>query len=196
LKWFDKAYNSNRSAAYPFLLWNCLWRSGASIVHGHFQLLLGESLHYAEAEYYNELRRDYYEKFDSDYFSDLYKLHQLIGLGFERKKIKIFTNITPRKDKEVTIVADKLDKDCVSAIYKVANCLVKDLGVNSFNMGIILQPLNNNVEWKGFPVLIRMVDRGKLSNKTTDIGGMELYAGSNVIETDPYKVFDKIKSCF
>lgn len=196
LKWFDKAYKNNRNAAYPFLLWNCLWRSGASIIHGHFQLVLSEGSHYAEAEYYNELTRDYYEKFDSDYFSDLYKVHQLIGLGFESKKIKIFTNITPRKDKEVTIIANKLDKSCVSVIYKVANCLIKGLGVNSFNMGIILQPLNNNVKWKGFPVLIRVVDRGKLSNKTADIGGMELYSGSNVIETDPYKVFDKIKSCF
>jgi len=196
LKWFDKAHKNNKNAVYPFLLWNCLWKSGASIIHGHMQLVLGEGTHYAEAEYYNKIRREYANQFKSDYFTDLWLLHQFIGLGVESKKIKVFTNIVPRKDKEVTIISEKLDKKCVSAIYKVANCLVKDLGVNSFNLGIIFPPLIKSDEWKGFPVIARIVSRGSLSNKTNDVGGVELYARSNVIETDPYKVFEKVKSYF
>jgi hypothetical protein len=199
LKWFDKAYKSNRNAAYPFLLWNCLWRSGASIIHGHFQLILGESSHYAEAEWYNKIRKEYSEKFKGDYFSDLYKAHQLIGLGLEHKKIKIFTNITPRKDKEVTIISDKLDKHHVSSVYKIINSLIKDFGVMSFNLGTILPPFplpDKNSDWKGFPVITRIVSRGPLSNKTSDIGGVELYTRSNVIETDPYRVFEKVKTYF
>lgn len=199
LKWFDKAYKSNRNAVYPFLLWNCLWRSGASIIHGHFQLILGEGSHYAEAEWYNNIRKDYFEKFNSDYFLDLYHVHQLIGLGFEHKKIKIFTNITPRKDKEVTIVSDKLDKHHVSVVYKVINSLMKDFGVMSFNLGTILPPIDKKIkdlDWKGFPAITRIVSRGPLSNKTSDIGGVELYARSNVIETDPFRVFEKVKSYF
>ena len=212
LKWFDKAYDSNNNAVYPFMLWNCLWRSGASIIHGHFQLVLGEGSHYAEAEQYNKVRQEYSQKFGSDYFLDLYRTHELLGLGFEKKKIKVYTSITPRKDKEITIVSEKLDKSFVSAIYKVANCLVKELGVNSFNMGIILPPLakaakrankanaanslTNLADWKGFPFIARIVNRGALNAKTSDIGGMEMYAKGNVIETDPYKVFEKVKSFF
>jgi hypothetical protein len=196
MKWFDKAYKSNRNAIYPFLLWNCLWRSGASIIHGHFQLVLSEGSHYAEAEFYNHVRKEYNEKFKSDYFSDWYKTHQLIGLGLEYKRIRIFTSLTPKKDKEITIVSKKLDKNLVSAIYKVARCLVKDLGVNSFNLGIILPPTAKLAEWKDFPFIVRIVNRGALNAKTSDIGGMEMYARSNVIETDPYKVFEKVKSYF
>ncbi len=202
LKWFGKANKSNRNAAYPFLLWNCLWRSGASIIHGHMQLALGEGSHYAEAEYYNRLRKEYFAKFNSDYFADLFKVHQLIGLGFENKKISVFTNITPRKDKEVTIMSERLDKRFVSILYKILNCLIKDLGVMSFNLGVILPPLGKEAsdkagaDWKGFPVITRIVSRGSLSNKTSDIGGVELYARSNVIETDPHKVFEKVKSYF
>jgi len=66
----------------------------------------------------------------------------------------------------------------------------------SFNIGIIFPPLNKDEGWEDFPVIARIVDRGKLSNKTVDVGGMEMYARSNVIETDPYKVFEKIKSYF
>ncbi len=196
LKWFDKAYKSNKNAHYPFLLWNCLWRAAASIIHGHMQLVLGEGSHYAEPEYYNRIRKEYDNMFNSDYYSDFYHAHEMIGLGLESKKIRIFTNITPRKDKEVTLMAEKFDRHFVSAIYKVANCLIKDFGVMSFNLSIIFPPLNKDIAWKGFPVLARIVDRGKLSNKTTDIGGMEMYARSNVIETDPYMVFEKVKSYF
>jgi hypothetical protein len=212
LKWFDKAYDSNNNAVYPFMLWNCLWRSGASIIHGHFQLVLGEGSHYAEAEQYNKVRQEYAQKFGSDYFLDLYRAHELLGLGFEKKKIRVYASITPRKDKEITIVSEKLDKNFVSAIYKVANCLVKELGVNSFNMGIILPPLakaakkankanaanslTSLADWKGFPFIARIVNRGALNAKTSDIGGMEMYARGNVIETDPYKVFEKVKSVF
>ncbi len=196
MKWFEKAHKTNRNAVYPFLLWNCLWRAGSSIIHGHFQLLLGEGEHYAEAMQYNQVRKSYQEKFKINYFSDYYKIHESIGLGFESKKIKVFTSISPRKDKEVTIISEKLDKKCVSAIYKVANCLIKDFGVSSFNIGVLLPPMNKDAEWEGFPVIARLVSRGSLSNKTSDIGGMELYSRSNVIETDPYKVFEKVKSYF
>ncbi|MBW3000607.1 hypothetical protein KY341_01890 [Candidatus Woesearchaeota archaeon] len=196
LKWFDKAHKSNKEAAYPFLLWNCLWRAAASIIHGHFQLVLGEGKHYAEAEEYNETRKRYYNEYKSDYFFDFYKLHELIGLGLERKNLRVFTNIAPRKDKEITIISEKPDNNFISAVYKAANCLVKDFGVMSFNIGIIFPPLNKDEGWEDFPVIARIVDRGKLSNKTVDVGGMEMYARSNVIETDPYKVFEKIKSYF
>ena len=196
VKWYAKAYKSNKKAVYPFLLWNCLWRSSASIIHGHFQLVLGEGSHYAEAEHYNSLRKKYYEKHNSDYFADYYKVHESIGLGFSKKGLRIFTSIVPRKDKEVTIISDKSDKSFFSAVYKIANCLVKDFSVASFNLGIIFPPLSKSPEWKGFPVIARIVDRGKLSNKTVDIGGMEMYAHSNVIETDAYKVFEKIRSYF
>jgi hypothetical protein len=196
LKWFDKGYKSNKKAAYPFLLWNCLWKGGSSIIHGHFQLILGEGIHYAEAEYYNRIRKEYADKFRSDYFLDFYKVHQLMSLGEEYKKVKFLMSITPRKDKEVTIISAKLDKNCVSVIYRIINCLIKDFGVMSFNLGAILPPLDKKEEWKGFPVIVRIVNRGSLSNKTSDIGGVEMYSRSNVIESDPYKVFEKVKSYF
>ena len=196
LKWFAKAYKSNKKAVYPFLLWNCLWRAAASIIHGHMQVVLGEGFHYADAENENKSRKKYYNKYKSDFFSDYYKAHKLIGLGFEKKELKILTSIAPREDKQVTIISNNLDKNCVSAIYKVVKCLTKDFGVMSFNLGVVFPPINKDVAWEGFPVITRIVDRGKLSNKTTDVGGMEIYDMGNVIATDPYNVFEKVKSYF
>jgi hypothetical protein len=199
LKWLDKAHKANKKANYPFLLWNCLWKAGASIIHGHMQLVLGEGMHYAEAELYNKVRKEYADKYKSDYFLDLYKAHEMIGLGLKRKGLLVLASITPKKDKEITIISEKLDKNCVRAIYNTAICLIRELGVNSFNLGVIMPPMEKSEReesWKGFPLIARIVSRGSLSNKTSDIGGVEMFSGSKVIETDPYKVFDKVKGYF
>jgi galactose-1-phosphate uridylyltransferase len=202
-KWFEKANKQNPDAKYPFLLWNCLWKSGASIMHGHMQTVLGQDMHYADAEHLNQIRHDYGQKYNSNYFEDLAGLHASLGLGFTyKKKVNIFTNIVPRKDKEITIIADEIDKDFVSAVHLAASTLTKEFGVESFNVAIIIPPMERKKgffskkirnEWTGFPVIARLVDRGKLSNKTSDLAGMEIYAKSAVIETDPYKIIDKLK---
>ena len=43
-------------ARYPFFLWNCLWRSGASILHGHAQMTLTREMHYARVESWRQAR--------------------------------------------------------------------------------------------------------------------------------------------
>ena len=114
----------------------------------------------------------------------------------KHKKIKIFASITPKKGNEITIISDKLDKEFMKTIAQTADCLVKELGVNSFNLGIIFPPMRKEDAWKDFPVIARLVDRGKLSSKASDFAGMEIYAASSVIETDPYKTFEKVKKYF
>ena len=123
-------------------------------------------------------------------------MHKVLGLGFEHKGVKIFANLVPREDKQVTLFCEKMDKNCVSAIYKVVKCLINEFGVMSFNLGTVFPPLVKDDEWKDMPVITRIVDRGKLEEKTADIGGMEIYDMANVIPTDPYKVIEKIKSYF
>jgi hypothetical protein len=39
--------------------------------------------------------------------------------------------------------------------------------------------------WEGFPVIVRIVDRGDPSSRTADFGAMELYAAS-VVSSDPF----------
>ena len=37
-------------AQYYLFIWNCLWRAGASLLHGHAQVMLGRGMHYAAVE--------------------------------------------------------------------------------------------------------------------------------------------------
>jgi len=179
-KWIKKAAKeTNRQ--YPYVMWNCLWKAAASIMHGHMQIVMGKDKHYAEIEKLRMIAEEYLKETGTDYFEKIYSIHKEQGLAMKYKKAKILVYLTPKKDKEVWIISEAINPD---AIYKVYSAY-KKMGVQSFNMGIYLSPLDGS--WK-MPVITRFVDRGKLSNKTTDVGGMEMFTGTNVIETDPYNV--------
>ena len=75
-------------------------------------------------------------------------------------------------------------------------CLRDRLGVASFNLSLVTPPLTETKEsWEGFPVLVRVVDRGNLSERASDIGGMSIYA-SSVVLSDPFELISKLEECF
>ena len=70
------------------------------------------------------------------------------------------------------------------------------MGVGSFNLAIYMPPIATVEEdWHGFRVMVRIVDRGDLKEKTSDVGAMELYA-SSVIAADPFKVASALRDTF
>ncbi|NQU98203.1 hypothetical protein HQ533_01945 [Candidatus Woesearchaeota archaeon] len=190
-KWIKKGYKKHPERKYPYIMWNCLWKAGASIVHGHMQMVLAKDKHYGTIEKLRRFAEGYKDVFNSDYYDDIYNSHKAVGLGFEKKSNKIIAHLTPAKEKEVIIFSKNL-KNCSEALYRALKAYLA-MGVESFNVGIYLQPLDNY--WK-MPVIARLVDRGSLSNNTTDIGGMEMFAGSMVVASDPYKVIEKVKKEF
>ena len=39
-KWFEMVFNRDKNFQFPFFVWNCLPRAGASLIHGHAQILI------------------------------------------------------------------------------------------------------------------------------------------------------------
>ena len=192
-KWFKKAYLSNKKAIYPVYTWNCLWRAGASIIHGHSQLALTEGRAYAKIEQLRYLSLRYQEKYRTNYFDDLYSIHQSLGLGIKVGNIRLITKLTPIKEKEVMIMADNFDDELADRISDVLNVYKEKLEMLSFNLSIILPPMEKTPEvWEHVQVIVRIVDRGKLSVRSTDFASMELYCES-VIESNQYVVIEEIK---
>ncbi|RLI04348.1 hypothetical protein DRO26_04775 [Candidatus Bathyarchaeota archaeon] len=189
-RWFKKANKVDKKAVYPFFMWNCLWRSGASIVHGHVQVALSRKP-YSKVEHLRKVSENYQKKFGSDYFEDLFKVHSFLGLGFLDGKTKIMAYLTPVKEKEVLLTSPRMDMELKKSIYKVFLCYRK-LGVESFNLCVLMPPLKVKDDWKNFPVVVRILDRGKLFDRTSDIGAMELY-GSSVISSDPFRLVEAIR---
>ena len=194
-RWADQARARDASARYYFFMWNCLWRSGASIPHGHAQVSLTRGMHYGRIEAYRRAIESYRRQHERNYVDDLWRVHYALGLGLEWHGCRVMLHLTPVKEKEALIVGRALDRDFARAIHDVLSCYVDQLGVVSFNLVLYLPPLDETPEdWSDFPIMARLVDRGDPSNRTSDFGSMEIYAAS-VVASDPFRVIDTLRAC-
>lgn len=190
----EKAGAEPAPADYCFLMWNCLWPAGSSVVHGHLQLTVTRGGHYPAVERLRRSAMNYKANYGSNYFEDLYRLHLALGLGLEfGQGIRVMAVLTPVKEREVWLMApvwrgvNNLNS-LAPAVYRVLRVYLDQLGVNSYNMAVYLPPEGETREdWRGFPTIVRIVDRGDAMGRTADFGGMELFAAS-VVASDPFAV--------
>ncbi len=194
-RWGDLAHASDPEAKYYMFLWNCLWRAGASLLHGHAQVIMGRGIHYAAVEALRRAAAVYQAHNRTNYFSDLFLAHQSLGCAFEKDGTKVIANLTPKKENEVLLFAPFVSDSLKDRIYEVLECFRDRIGVSSFNLVIYTPPWSETPEnWEGFPVVVRVVDRGDPSSRTADIGAMELYAAS-VVSSDPFALARTLKEC-
>lgn len=191
-QWISKCHEEDPQAVYPFFMWNCLWKSGASIPHGHAQISLTRGMHYGKVERLRRSAVEYRNEYDRNYFDDLFSVHEALGLGRTFGNVQVMANLTPLKEKEIVLTAKSVDGELADMIYRVLRCLIEDLNTSSFNLAIWEPPIADTGEnWDDMPVVVRIVDRGDPLNRTSDFGAMELYAAS-VVSSDPFKVADTL----
>ena len=192
-RWAQKAHFVDSEAKYFFFMWNCGGRAGASLPHGHAQVMLGRRRHYAKVEQLRCAALSYGKRYGASYFDDLYQAHRAVGCGLERNGVKVLAYLTPIKEKEVVLIAPELGESLKETLYEVLACFRDRMGVTSFNVALFLPPIARTEEdWEGFPAIVRLVDRGSVESKASDIGAMELYA-SSVISSDPFEVAQVVR---
>jgi hypothetical protein len=194
-RWAATANAEDAAAIYYFLIWNCLWRAGGSIVHGHMQMTLTRGMHYPRVEMLRRRALEYSAQNGRDYFDDLWLVHDALGLGNERDGARVFASLSPVKESEVTILGRPGEDEATlaDAIARVIDAY-RSRGVVAYNLALLLPPLvADGSDWRRFPAQARLVDRGDPANKTSDIGGMELYA-AGVVAADPFALADVLRS--
>lgn len=192
--WFQSVYNHEAQYRFPFFVWNCLYRAGASQVHGHCQVLMSEEP-YAKLENIRKSCKLYKTETGADLLQDIYQVHDSLGLSVNHNDVGFFASITPLKEKEVVIISSKNpshSNNVKMTLFKIMRCFIDVMGVYSFNLSISCPPMDNEDE---YPYILKIVDRGSLRKPTSDMGGMELY-GSSVVADDPYKVIKILKNAF
>jgi hypothetical protein len=193
LRWAQAAHAVDPAAKYYLFMWNCLWRAGASLLHGHAQVLLGRGAPYPAVECLRRQALNYHARHNSDYFDDLYRAHVAVGCGFEKEGVRVLASLAPVKENEVLLIAPQLSDSLIDRTYDALALLRDKLGVASFNLALYLPPIaGDGADWRGFPAIIHIVDRGDPSARTSDIGAMELYAAS-VIAGDPLQLARLLK---
>lgn len=188
-RWAEAAIGRDPSAPYYFLMWNCLWRAGSSIVHGHMQMTTTHGMHYPKVERLRQATAAYRSRAGHDYFDDVWLVHEALGLGVSVGGARVFATLTPVKEREVVIVgAPGAGEGSIAGGIACALATLRSLGVVAHDLALYLPPLiADGTDWQRFPPVARLVDRGDPGGRTCDIGSMELYAAS-VIAADPFTV--------
>lgn len=188
-KWAEAAVERDGAAPYYFLMWNCLWRAGGSIVHGHMQMTTTHGMHYPKVERLRRAALAYAAEHRRDYFDDLWLVHDALGLGATVGDARVFATLTPVKERELVVLGlPGADESAIAAGIAHALVALRSVGVVAHDLALYRPPLAaDGADWQRFPPLARLVDRGDPGNRTCDIGSMELYAAS-VIASDPFVV--------
>jgi galactose-1-phosphate uridylyltransferase len=195
--WAGRAREVDPDARYLFLLWNALWRAGASLVHGHVQMALSPVAAQAKVTLWRDAARRYQAATGGDYFADLAAAHRALGLAAEGGKLDWFASLTPVKEREVDVLAptyhdatlDPAELGVMAEpLWHTLRVALEVMGVRAFNAVIFGPPLGGAAPgWEGFPLVARFVDRGNPLSPTSDIAGLELF-GTSVVATDPFDV--------
>jgi hypothetical protein len=195
LEWCRKALEADPEARYPFLMWNCLWRAGGSVIHGHAQVTATRGTHYPKVEHLRRAASSYRAEHGSDYFDDLYRVHDSLGLGVPTEDgVRAFASLSPVKEKELVVIGGRPEDERLRrTVGALLRGYVEALGVRAFNVAFYMPPLASaDEDWSGFPTVVHLVDRGSPANRTSDIGAMELYAAS-VVASDPFRVAEVLR---
>jgi hypothetical protein len=213
LRWLVAAHQADPHARYPLITWNCLWKSGASITHGHMQMVLSRGMAWGHQEQQRRASVDYRAHHRRSLSDDLWHLHEHLGLAFPSPpETRGYATLTPIKDRDLVLTSRRLaeleqrntrshplpDLDVPAlqsglaplweAVYLALRSLIEDQGVRSFNLAVSLPPFGPTVEpWNEWSVQARIVDRGDPLSRLVSFGAMELFA-SSVITTDPFAV--------
>ncbi len=195
--WAERARELDPTAVNYLPVWNCLWRAGGSITHGHAQALLGSGTHYARIE---RLRRDvaaYADAHGGDLVEELVAVHRSVGLAIDAADgVTVVANLTPVKERELLVVGtagmEETDERFADALGRTLVAYRDRIGVRSFNLAVWRPPLGNAAGWELVPPIARIVDRGDPFQRPSDIGAMELY-GTPIVGSDPYELIDALR---
>jgi hypothetical protein len=212
LRWLAAAHAVDPQSIYPAITWNCLPKSGATLMHGHMQVVLTRGMHYTHVERWRRAAAAYRAGTGASYFDALFASHDALGLAIPcGGDTRAFAHLTPARNREIVVLSDvaprggewvrgregenitpshplSLSEGFADALHTILRGLIDGQGMRAFNLAITLPPLGPAPEeWSDMPIVARVADRGDPLTNRGDLGAMELFA-ANVITADPFEV--------
>lgn len=195
LQWREAAYAASKGEGiYPSIIENRLKKSGGTIDHSHSQLALRSGRHEGEMEEYWAISNWHGHQTGRNYFDDLFRAHQLVGLGVEVDGLRAFPSLTPLKEAEIMVLADRFDSHSRHLIFRIYEGYMRILGMRAFNFTMVFAPIGyDGRDWGRIPAMVgKFISRGDPTAKSADIAGFELLKTS-IISSNPFQVNEMLK---
>ncbi|HEU5015442.1 MAG TPA: hypothetical protein VFT66_23175 [Roseiflexaceae bacterium] len=204
-RWLLAAHAHDATAVYPIIAWNCLPKSGATLMHGHMQIALAHGQAYAHVEQWRRAAAHYRAAWRRTYFDDLFALQAALELAvLDTADVRAFASLTPQRSREMVLLGaagaprghERMAAQIQSladGLYDLLRGLMDGQGMRAFNVGVALPPLGRVAEdWSDVPIFARVMDRGAALSCHSDIGAIELMATGCVV-TDPFDVAARLR---
>ncbi|XP_066931524.1 uncharacterized protein [Clytia hemisphaerica] len=202
-EWFLRAHETNEKAIYPMFSWNCQGRAGASQIHGHAHVLLGENFPYGRYQYLQHVAKNYnLANPNRNYFMDLISTSRTLGLAKSVGESTILINLTPGFPYDLIVLSWNFNQDFQDAMNEAIKLLTQQFGSVSFNVTISFPPLEDGKvrktidanclkealckEFAPMPYIGCLIDRGDPSSMASDMCGQRILLGNNLVPTDPF----------
>lgn len=180
------------------------YKAAGSRVHDHEQgELRAGSMHFPFAERLNEVVHYYGIFGKGNFFEDLFKAHEVLGLGAQVGRAKIMSMLVPPKEHGIMLIDDEssdfknfsMSKDFIKALWEVQQFMLNEEKVREYNIFILPRPKNPDCPeyWDKYRTIAVLVDRGQSTTPNGDIGYAEL-SGTAVISYDPFDFGPKLNN--
>eukprot|EP00048_Salpingoeca_helianthica_P016916 m.234811 g.234811 ORF g.234811 m.234811 type:complete len:183 (+) comp19779_c0_seq1:130-678(+) len=162
---------------------SCLTCGSASQIHPHTQASLGTKRYYGFGAHLMDVAAMYGAAHGgSSYFTHLIQVHEALGLALRYEDATVLTYLTPKKDWEMVVIAEKPSKAFFTLVHHTLRAYLDDMTLLSFSVAMFFPALNDA---PSLPAIARIVERGVPASIRSDISAMELFAHSNV-DVDPF----------
>ena len=196
LDWAKLAYAQAPNARYFIWTWNGGIKGGASIPHAHAQLALAEGMHYGRIEQLRRVAVAYRAQFGRSYFEDVIGAHADVGLTFEAAELPVMAYLPALRAKDTWVIGHAFDLQLADALCDVLRALIDHAGMGAFNVAVLMPPLFADPaveeDWRDFPVIARIVDRGSPAMTSSDIGALDIFA-HQVNPVDPFGLVETLR---
>ncbi|MBI2017919.1 hypothetical protein HYS92_02625 [Candidatus Daviesbacteria bacterium] len=197
-RFYEAAHRADDRAIYSSYGRNNLDKAGASIwEHGHAQLQQEIGCHEGVMEELLDVFHTYRWRTGRDYFQDLFRAHQVVGLGVERSGVMVMPYLTPLGNRHIRMLAYAFDEPQRDVLFRILHHFMDDegFGAKAFNFTIVYRPISyDGRDWGGMPAIIAdILDRGDITKRNNDVGFSERLLRSPITATDPYRANDGIE---
>lgn len=197
-RFYEAAHQADERAMYSSFGQNNLDRSGASLwFHGHAHLQQELDSHEGAMEGLLDVFHIHKWRTGRDYFQDLFRAHQVVGLGVERSGVMVMPFLTPLRERHIRMIAYSFDEAQRDVLFRIVSYFMdkEGFGAKAFNFTIVYRPISyDGRDWGGFPAIIAdIIDRGDISKRNNDVGFSEALLRSPMTTTDLYRVNDGVE---
>ena len=190
--WIDKIHSLDNRLTSGMIIGDTLWRAGASQIHPHLQVWLGDRYE-GQFAMLDRQSVQYRKQYGSSYWSDLIYLHLKLGLAVTVGDVVVMAPLNSHKEYELMVISPVVYETFTQVYANIMKVYNDQLGLYCRSMAMSWPSLGTTGGNEDkMPAVLRVGSRGACDSSINDVSSLELYSVYSV-SVDPYTTINMFK---